>query len=56
MEAVELNERLRDLAQQLVYAQGVKGSAKIRIQCELPEWNAVVAEARRIYAQRRPTK
>lgn len=50
----KLSDKVLELAPQLSYAQTVKDVAKLRIQCELIEWELVVAEARRIYASRKP--
>ena len=56
----EITERLSDLAQQFVWASGVKEpvkeAAKLRSQCTLEEWGLVVKEAKRIYAQRGRTR
>jgi len=49
----KLSDKLRDLAEQLTYAQGVKQVARLRIQCDLAEWNLVIAEARKIYHARK---
>lgn len=55
MDITELpSEKLVDLARQLSYAQTVKDVARLRIQCELDEWELVIAEARRLYAERHP--
>ena len=45
----ELGDRLKSLAGQLSYANGVKDAAKIRSQCTLDEWQVVLKEAKEIY-------
>lgn len=49
----QLSEKLSDLAKQLTYAQDIKGVARLRIQCDLKEWELVIAEARKIHHARK---